>query len=521
MNLATLLRVPAVRQVMLLCGVAAAVAVGFAIVIWSQKPVYTVLYGDVSSAEAAAVSDALRTAGIDFKIDMASGDVLVAETALHDARMQLASQGVPAGATAGMELMQEQSSFGQSQFMENARYQYALQAELARTISTLGAVREARVHLALPKQSTFIRDQKSTSASVMLMLYRGRTLEPEQAAAVVNLVAASVPDLKPADVTVVDQYGTQLSDNGTDTVGAQAATQFKISRQLEATYNRRIEDLLTPLLGAGRVRAEVVADMDFTYTEEARETFDPNATTLRSEYINEDRRTGNGFAAGGVAGALSNQPVQTGGVAAADATAGDTEVLNSSRESTRNFEIDRTVSHTKPQAGVIRRLSVAVLIDETGADGAAEPLSDEELERDTSLVREAVGFEAARGDTVVVLSEAFLPVEAAPEIEPPAIWEKPWLREAGKQLLGALVVLAIAFGVVRPMLRSVIASSAPHPVSGEFLGGGPSYPVAASAGAAPLPMPSFDEKVAAAKNISGNDPARVAQVVRQWVASDD
>ncbi len=527
MSLANVLRIPAVRQVILLIGVAAAVAVGFAVVLWSQTPVYTQLYADMSAAEAAEVADALQAEDIEYKLH-GNGSVLVAESQLHDARLQLAAQGLPQSAAAGMDIMKDQSSFGVSQFMENARYQHALEAELAQTIAHVGAVREARVHLALPKQTAFIRDNQRASASVLLQLFGGRVLEPDQASAIVHLVASSVPNLIASDVTLVDQHGRLLSSGDEQAAGAQAATQFKYSRRLEETFKKRIEDLLTPLVGAGRVRAEVVADIDFTYTEETRESFDPARAVVRSEQISEDRRSGNGASAGGIPGALSNQPPGTAG-APANGVASESEQVepqNSSRSSTRNFEVDRTIRHTRPQSGAIRKLSVAVLIDDTPAEGSESQtsLSETDVERYTALVREAVGFDEARGDSVVVLNEAFRAEAPLEEAEPPALWERPELRGAMKQVLGAILVLAIAFGIVRPMLRGVVSGGTG--VSGEYIGnagavaGGFGAPQLAG-GAAALAGPNYDEKVAAAKNITGSDPARVAQVVKKWVAADD
>lgn len=525
-NLAGVLRIPAIRQVMLLIGVAGAVAAGFAVVLWSQTPQFTQLYGDMSTAEAAEVAQALQTADIDYKLS--GNSVLVAETQLHDARLQLAAQGLPQTPAAGMAMMQEQSSFGVSQFMESARYQHALEAELARTISALGAVREARVHLALPKQTAFIRDRKGASASVLLHLYGGRVLDEDQASAVVHLVASSVPNLTASDVTVIDQHGRLMSSGDEQASGAQAAVQFKYSRRLEETYKKRIEELLTPLVGAGRIRAEVVADIDFTYTEETRESFDPAGAVVRSEQISEDRNSGVSALVGGIPGALSNQPPEATGSNQAESLATDakgSESGNSSRSSTRNFEVDRTIRHTRPQSGAIRKLSVAVLIDDTPAesDETQSALSEADVERYTALVKEAVGFSEVRGDSVVVLNEAFRVAEPAIEVEPPAIWERPELRDMAKQVLGAILVLAIAFGVVRPMLRGVVNSG--PALSGEYLahGGGMAgmSPAQVAGGAGAIAGPNYDEKVAAAKNITGTDPARVAQVVKKWVAADE
>jgi flagellar M-ring protein FliF len=532
MNLAGLMSIPAVRQIMLLIGVAAAVAVGFAVALWSQSPGYRQLYGDVGAPEAAAIADALQAADIDYKIGP-TGDILVADTQLHDARLELASQGLPNSTGTGMDLMQGQSSFGVSQFMENARYQHALEAELAHTIASLGAVREARVHLALPKQTAFIRDSKGASASVLLHLFGGMGLEADQASAVVHLVASSVPNLHADDVTLIDQHGRLLSSGTEQSVGAQAATQFKHSRQLEDTYKQRIEDLLTPLVGLGRVRAEVVADIDFTYTEETSESFDPARTVIRSEAIDEKQSNGSGATAAGIPGALSNQPPEAAG-ASGQTVASEGELVgprNTSRSSTRNFEVDRTIRHTRPQAGAIRKLSVAVLIDDTpveGAEGgsaAGTTLTDAELERYTALVREAVGFNEARGDTVVVLNEAFRAAEPEEVLEAPPLWERPALRDAMKQVLGAILVLAIAFGIVRPMLRNVMSPTS-GALSGEFIGRGGDFSGGGGAqlvggGAAAIAPPSYDEKVAAAKNLTGHDPARVAQVVKKWITTDD
>lgn len=525
MNLAMLFNVPAVRQIGLLIGVAGAVAVGFAVVLWSQTPGHSRLYEGLDSEDVAQVADVLRGADIDFRLNMDTGTVTVPESKLHDARLELASQGLPRGAAVGMRSLQEQPAFGQSQFRENALYQHALETELARTVSHLGSVRDARVHLALPRQSAFVRDRKAASASVMLSLYRGRELEESQIASIVHLVASSVPNLTPENVTLIDQQGRLLS-SGDDRWGeALTAKHYQLAARIEQDYKRRIEALLTPLLGPGRVRAEVVADMDFTVSEEMRESFDPNGV-LVSEHRSENLKNAAGQDAVGVPGALTNQPPEAGGVAAGAAGADADAVVNSSTSSTRNFEVDRTISRTRPQAGTIRRLSIAVLVDDVGAAAAADadeagavaPLSEEDIERFTSLVREAVGFDAARGDSVVVVKAAF---QAVPEAEPAGaagFWTKPAFIDVMKQVLGACLVLALAFGLVRPLLKSLLANNEASAARAMLSSASSAVPTAVGQlpGSAAA-LPSFDEKVAAARKISGHDPAKVAQVVRQWV----
>ncbi len=516
------MRIPAVRQVTTLVGVAAAVAAGFAIFLWSQTPGYTQLYSGLDAADAAQVVDALKSAEIDYKVSD-SGSIMVPQARLHDARMQIAGQGVAPAGNGSMDLMQDQSSFGVSQFMESARYQHALEAELARTITSLGAVREARVHLALPKQSSFLRDQKSASASVLLKLGRG-SLEADQATAIVNLVASSVPNLSAKNVTLIDQFGRLLSSGGDDWGDGPATTQFKHAQRLEETYTRRIEELLTPLVGPGRVRAQVAASLDFTVAEETRETYDPATTALRSEHLTENQRRNNEGVAEGVPGALTNQPPETVAAPPGGAPAQQTEVVNSTRSTTRNFEVDRTISHVRPQTGTIRRLSVAVLVDDSPltageADGEQAGFTADDIERFTTLVKEAVGFDAARGDTVVVVNAAFRETTIDDAVEEPPLWEQPMLRDTLKQLLGALLVLALAFGLVRPMLKSLMADG--RLPSAEYIPGGGAGALAGPGVAGAIPAPSFDDKVSAARNITGSDPARVAQIVKKWVSTDD
>ena len=523
LDFAGVMRIPAVRQVLLLVGVAGSVAIGIALFLWSQSPAYSQLYGELAERDASQVVEALRTAGIDYKLNPSTGAIMVPESRVHDARLELAANGLPEGTGMGLEMIKEPQGFGVSQFMENARYQHALETELARTIRNVRSVREARVHLAMPKQTAFVREREGASASVMLSLYGGRQLEPEAADAIVHLVASSVPNLMAKDVTLIDQHGRLLSASGERNGYALTAAQFEHTRTVEQSYRERIVDLLTPLVGAGNVRAQVVADLDFTVKEETRENYDPESTVVRSETVSERQRSGGSDAAQGIPGALSNQPPEAGGVPPAEAE--QATAVNTSREATRNFEVDKTVSRVIAPTGAIRRLSVAVLIDDGAAAGAggggddaaeASGLGEQDIARMTALVKEAVGFDEERGDSVQVINAPFQPAPEVAEPAGPPIWQNPQVLAIGRQVLGAVLVLALGFGVLRPMLRGIVQS---HQQST------PQLAAAGGAGALgapsqPQPQLSYEQKIAAAKNITTYDPARVAQVVKKWVAED-
>jgi flagellar M-ring protein FliF len=458
----------------------------------------------------------------------------------------MAAKGLPE--TGGFSLMEKDPGFGVSQFMENARYQHALETELARTIAGLKQVEGARVHLAVPQQSAFVRDRRPTSASVFLQLRSGRRLEREQVTSIVNLVASSIPDLSAEQVTVVDSQGRLLSAPDKDTEFAEREQQMEIARRMEDDYSQRIESLLTPLLGVGRVRAQVVAQIEMSSTEEAKEQFRPDSQIVRSEQTSEDlSRNGAGTGPQGVPGALTNQPPQ-GGVAqpagapapVAAAAAGATTPAgttitpvpdNSSKQATRNYEMDRTVAYTRQPAGRLQRLSVAVLIDNlrtTDKDGKVTetPLSEEQLTRINTLVRDAVGFDEPRGDRVSVVNQSFLPDPAVevPEIEAIPIWEKPLVRDIAKIFSGLIIVVLLLLFVLRPLMKSLSAAArvamvpAPANAGGGGAGGGPGTQ---SASSGPGSAIAYEQQIAQARSLVAKDPARVAQVVKDWVQKDE
>src|ERR1700733_14005844 len=353
--------IPGLKQVGLLAGVAAAVAAAIWLVLWSQGQNYSVLYGQLSERESGQVMDALTAAGIEYKLSP-SGAVSVPEAKVQEARIRLASQGLPQSDALGIEMIQKDSPLGASSMMESARYQSVLETELARTIMKVQGVQSARVHLALPKPSVFLQDAHKATASVMLQLYPGRRLEPGQVAAIVHLVASSVPELAASDVTLVDQAGSLLNSPDENAESAVSTRQLEYTHKLEESYQRRIFELLEPLVGAGRVHATVTADLDFTVTEETHENYDPQKTAVRSEQTSSETRKG-GDGAEGIPGALSNQPPGTSGAPvipgatptpgspaaaagqAGAATAASTGPSSNSQKSTRNFEVDRTLAY--------------------------------------------------------------------------------------------------------------------------------------------------------------------------------
>jgi flagellar M-ring protein FliF len=518
-------------------------------VLWWKGPNWSLLYGNLSDSDASGVVQALQTGGIEYKLDNTSGAIMVPAERVHDARLQLASQGLPQGKNSSFELISKDPGFGVSQFMENARYQYALESELARTISALQAVEAARVHLAIPQQSAFVRDRRPASASVLLQLRAGHRLEPEQVSAIVHLVASSIPELDSDQVTVVDQQGRLLSSPKSGD-SAVAAEQFEAAHRIEDTYIQRIEQLIAPMVGDGKVRAQVTVDLDAAASEEAHEQYKPDGTVVRSEQTSEENSR-NGSGSGGVPGALTNQPPAGGqavaaakpaptpppanaaanknaaaaaadAAAAAAATAAATMPQSSTKQSTRNYEIDRTVSYSRQPAGRVKRVTVAVLVDnvrKVGADGkiTQQPLTKDQIEDVTRLVKNAVGFDEARGDSVNVVNASFLD-ESGPPLKPEVVplWQRPMVRDIVRLVLGALVLVALALGVLRPLIKNLanhaISTAPPAMLSANAAQAGEQH----AAGAAGAAL-GYEQQIVQARSLVSQDPKRVAQVVKNWV----
>ncbi len=521
---------PVMRQLGLMFGLAASVALGVAVVLWSQEPNYSVIYGNLSNKDASQVMDVLQKQGVKYKLDEKTGALMVPASAVHELRLKLADEGLPRSGAAGLDMLQQKQEYGTSQFLETARYQHALEGELARSVMTINSVENARVHLALPKQTAFVRDRQQPSASVLVTLYAGRTLEETQVAAITHMVASGIPNLEPGRVTVVDQTGRLLSAKKQGANVAVNQEQFDYTRKLEDSYITRIENILSPIVGINGVRAQVSAEVDFTVTEQTQESYNPDLPSLRSEQVYEERMVGEG--AQGVPGALANTPPARPAVPeiAAGQPGGATSAQpgKSLNRATKNYELDRTISHSKLSSGQVRRLSVAVVVDDrlvANAEGemVREVRSAEEVERIAALVREAVGYSAQRGDTVNVINASF---QAAQVIEPlpePPMWKQPWVMDVSKQLLGALVVILLLFGVLRPLLRSLAAVKPPPPPV--MAAGGESedrLTLGGQGGMMQLPQHStYEGNIGMIRDMARQDPKHVAQVIKTWVSSDE
>ncbi len=535
-------RLTLLRQIGLMVGLAASVALGVAVVLWAQEPNYQPVVGDLSSYNPQEVTAILEQSGIEYRMEPRTGALLVPSDQVYNARLKLAAQGVTDEQTIGYELLDQDRGLGTSQFMENISFRRGLEGELSRTIASMNNVKGARVHLAIPKETVFVRDAREPTASVFLEVFAGRRLAEEQIAAITNLVAGSVPQMSKENVTIVDQTGNLLSSQDKNEERWRMQDQYDYNTKVEQRLAQRIAGIINPIVGDGRFRAEVTADLNFSSVEQAEELFNPGQKAVRSEReMNEKRVAGT---MGGVPGALSNQPP---GAATAPEDAQPVEgedgvatppPVNVRSESTRNYEMDRTVSYIRQEQGKIERLTVAVAVDDmrtvdpqTG-EVSFQPWPEADLQRLTMLVRDAVGYSASRGDSVTVMNTAFAP-EQAIEYQEPAFWEQPWFWDLMKQVLAGLVILVLVLGLLRPTLRNL--SGAARQERDRSLGSdgydemeGLSSDEAlknAMSGSDELLLPgatdSYDRHLNALKGLIAEDPARVAQVMRQWVNVDD
>ena len=544
-------RLRANPKIPLLIAASAAIAIVVALLLWVKSPDYRVLYSNLNDRDGGAIVTQLTQMNIPYRFADNGSALMVPAENVHETRLRLAQQGLPKGGAVGFELL-DQEKFGISQFSEQINYQRALEGELSRTIESLGPVQNARVHLALPKPSLFVREQKSPSASVTLTLQPGRALDDGQINAIVYMVASSVAGLPPGNVTVVDQAGrllTQSDGNGRDL----NAAQLKYAAEVEGRYQRRIEAILAPIVGSANVRAQVTAQIDFATREQTDEQYQPNPTpekaAIRSRQLSQSDQIG-ALQVGGVPGALSNQPsaaptapVETPPANNADARANADKNAadngrsknavsgpqNSRRDETTNYEVDRTIRHTQHKAGTVQRLSVAVVLNTLGTDKDGKPvmMSKAQLAQAEALVREAMGYSSDRGDSLNVVNSPFSDVETGGAELP--FWQSQHfidrLLNAGRYLLIALIAWLLWRKLVRPQWQNrqaqqqaaVAAAAAPaHPAEG---GSKPSNEELVQRKRSQQRV-SAEVQSQRIRDLADKDPRIIALVIRQWMSNE-
>ena len=551
------------RQLGLMLGLAFSVAIGVAIVLWSQAPSYGRLFSEISEQDVTEILEVLNTQGIKYKVETGSGAIMVPADDVSEIKLKLAALGLPRSNSLGYELLDKDQGFGASKSVEMVRFQRALEGEIAQTIMSIQNVKTARVLLAIPVQSVFVRDRKKPSASVIVNLYQGRSLDKGQIESIIHLVASSVPQLEAEQVTVVDQKGRLLNSKDSSSVSYLTSKQFEYKKNIEEHLMERIANILSPLVGDG-MRVQISADVDFTETDKTQELFNPQSSVLRSEQTTEEQSTLP--ATQGVPGALSNQPTQAGMAPETTPTppsATNSNTANvpgsSTKNATRNFELDKTITHTRLATGLLHRLSVAVVVDDrhiAQADGKIkiQSYTPEDINRFSDLVKQAVGFDSARGDQVTVTNVAFKIPEELEALPETPVWEQGWFLDLMKQAAAVLAVLLLLFGVLRPTMRSLAgrdaeekkataladeqateeqakaASMGSNVVSYDY--NQESLPIATPAlqqpAEADLPIHmedlllidvphGYEKRLEYLQRVVDNDPKLVAQVIKRWV----
>lgn len=524
-------KLPIARQLGLMIGLAASVALGVAVVLWSQTPSYMPIFPQLSARDAAEVMDVLQRNALPFKLDETSGTILVPTSDVQNTRLKLAAEGLPHTESPTTELLFSGSNtFNTSQFMENARYKQALEAELARTISQFHDIKAARVHLAIPRESAFVRDNREPSASVFIDVYSGAEVKKQTIASIINLVASSIPSLSPTRVTVVDQNGQLLSEGTGSNQFSETERYLDYRQSLEQQYAQKIQDILTPLLGFGRVKAKVSADIDFTAFEQTQETYNPEGGAVRSEHQVEEQHKSS--TASGVPGVLSNTPPANAnlqnknppknGKATAQNKAEQTaqqegDAGESQKQVTKNYELDKTISHTKNQPGTIKRLTVAVLVDnrpvfdEKTKKMQVKPLTNKEIDQIKALVADAIGLNKERGDSLNVVNSNFVkpePIEPLPEL---SFWQTDGFWSLVKQVAAGIFVLIFVLTVLRPTFKTL--------VSGKLEASEGEQKEAHHQGQGMLPAAGtdYESQLALLRQVVDKEPKRVAQVVKTWL----
>ncbi|WP_109483014.1 flagellar basal-body MS-ring/collar protein FliF [Paraburkholderia sp. C35] len=529
----------------LIFAVAVLIAVVAGLILWSRAPDYKVLYSNVSDQDGGAIVAALQQANVPYKFSDAGGAILIPADQVHEMRLRLASQGLPKSGSVGFELMDNQK-FGISQFAEQINYQRALEGELQRTIESISTVKSARVHLAIPKPTVFVRDREAPSASVLVNLYPGRVLDEGQVVAITHMVSSAVPDMPVRNVTIIDQDGNLLTQAGVSGSGLDA-TQLKYVQQIERNTQQRIDAILGPMFGAGNAHSSVSADIDFSRHEQTSEKYAPNNDPQQAAIRSQQTSTATEMSqsgAQGVPGALSNQPPQPASapiVASANGASGVTTTPVSDRkDATTNYELSKVVSHTEQAVGGIKRLSVAVVVNymrvvDSMGHATMQPISADKIEQVTKLVKDAMGYDQARGDMVNVEPAAFQQI-ADPDADLPW-WRTKDMIAMYKQIATYVGIGAVALFLYFVMVKPALRRAFPPPVEAVAALPSPDEPVldglppSAAALAAEEDVEGslvslesekakYERNLEYARSIARQDPKIVATVVKSWVSDE-
>ncbi|OWT79979.1 MULTISPECIES: flagellar basal-body MS-ring/collar protein FliF [unclassified Achromobacter] len=543
-------RLRAIPKPALIGAIAAVAALVVAATMWSRDPNYKVLFSNLDDRDGGAIVASLNQMNVPYRFNDGGTALLVPQEKVYDTRLQLAAQGLPRGGSVGFELL-DQNKFGASQFTEQINYQRALEGELARSIESVNTVQHARVHLAIPRQTLFVRDRQAPTASVLLNLYPGRSLGDGQVSSIAWLVASSVPELTVNNVSIVDQNGRLLSQPAGEGRGMDA-DQLRYVRETEQRAVERILSILNPLVGPGNVHAQASADMDFSRREETQETYrpnqDPGQAAVRSKQTSDATQNG-GSAAQGVPGALTNQPPAgptapivnpqqpqqpqrpgqpgqqqgqgangangTTGAGTTTQTQGPSSVRN---DATTNYELDRTISHIKAPVGNLKRMSVAVVINYLpNKEGEPKAMEADELNKLTTLVKEAMGYSEARGDSLNVVNSQFNDVEPAVPL-----WKDPDNIAMAKTALGWLLLAIAALWVWRSLLRPMYDRYMRPPEIDPEVAELERQEALREAQdvARAKEMDRFEENMRRAREMANKDPRAVAMVLRTWMSKD-
>jgi len=528
------------RQIILVVALVICVAIAIFIVIWAQEPDYRPL-AKLPTDELIKTLDFLDQSQIPYRLE--NNTILVPDNQYKTIKLSLARQGLSQEADSGTDIIMQDMGFGVSQRVEKERLKHAREQQIARMIEDMNNVSKAKILLAMPRENVFARRQSRGSATVVITMRRGSMLNSEEVDAIVDMVASAVETIDPDRVTVTDSNGRLLNSGSQDSVSARSRKEFDIVKQRESEYQSKIDSILIPVLGLGNYTSQVDVSMDFTSTEQTQKRYNPDLPAVRSEMTIEENSVGSVIA--GVPGALTNQPPLEANIpqnATGGANSNRTSPGRTHKEATRNFELDTTISHTKQQTGVIRRLSVSVAVDfkaSTDADGNAttEPRTQQELLNLRRLLQGGIGFDVTRGDSLEVVTIPFSRIDTSLEKEVP-MWEQPWFMRALKLVMGGLIIIVLILAIVRPMLKRLIypedtteqeefnvdqsldlGDETITMLTQEFDEDAVGF---AADGSLMLPDLHKDEDVLkAVRALVANEPELSAQVVRGWLMLDE